>query len=232
MREVLSYSRRGSRFTPTQAQAWDQHHERWVIPDTAVDEPDFDLTRWFGRQAPLIVEIGSGVGEATAVLAAARPDHDVLALEVWRPGVADTLWRLAEALCARLGDWPGTLWIDDRVDLALALPFAGVHLGQHDLPPREARRLLPARVVIGRSTHDREQLLETDPATYYLKDHYRNYPSILVRLGEIHPDALRDLLRMAWTFVSAKARARRSRSRPAAAGAPARQRRRPPRFRE
>ena len=41
-------------------------------------------------------------------------------------------------------------------------PFAGVHLGQHDLPPREARRLLPARVVIGRSTHDREQLLEAD----------------------------------------------------------------------
>jgi tRNA (guanine-N7-)-methyltransferase len=97
MREVLSYSRRGSRFTPTQAQAWAAHHERWVIPDEAVDDPGFDLARWFGRRAPLIVEIGSGVGEATAVLAAARPDHDVLALEVWRPGVADTLWRLAEA---------------------------------------------------------------------------------------------------------------------------------------
>lgn len=97
MREVLSYSRRGSRFTPTQARAWADHHEQWVIPDQAVDEPGFDLARWFGRRAPLIVEIGSGVGEATAALAAARPDHDVLALEVWRPGVADTLWRLAEA---------------------------------------------------------------------------------------------------------------------------------------
>lgn len=74
----------------------------------------------------------------------------------------DVLWRLAESLCARLGGWPGTLWIDDRVDLALALPFAGVHLGQHDLPPGEARRLLPARVAIGRSTHDREQLLAAD----------------------------------------------------------------------
>jgi tRNA (guanine-N7-)-methyltransferase len=97
MREVLSYSRRGSRFTPTQAQAWAEHHEQWVIPDDAVDAPGFDLADWFGREAPLVVEIGSGVGEATAVLAAARPDHDVLALEVWRPGVADTLWRLAEA---------------------------------------------------------------------------------------------------------------------------------------
>ena len=97
IREVLSYSRRGSRFTPTQAQAWEELHERWVIPEEAVDDPAFDRSAWFGRRAPLIVEIGSGVGEATAVLAAARPDHDVLALEVWRPGVADSLWRIAEA---------------------------------------------------------------------------------------------------------------------------------------
>ena len=59
---------------------------------------------------------------------------------------------------------------------------------------------------------DREQLLEAEPRIYYLKDHYRSHPSILVRLREIHRDALRDLLRMAWTFVSAKARvARRTR---------------------
>ncbi|MCR6032349.1 tRNA (guanosine(46)-N7)-methyltransferase TrmB [Nocardioides sp. zg-579] len=97
MREVLSYSRRGSRFTPRQAEAWAAHQERWVIPDEAVDQPDFSLEQWFGRRAPLIVEIGSGVGEATAPLAAARPAYDVLAFEVWRPGVADTLWKLAEA---------------------------------------------------------------------------------------------------------------------------------------
>ena len=45
----------------------------------------------------MIVEIGSGVGEATAVLAAQRPSYDVVALEVWRPGVAHTLGLLAEA---------------------------------------------------------------------------------------------------------------------------------------
>ena len=97
MREVLSYSRRGSRFTPRQGEAWNAHQEAWVIPDAAVDAPDFDLTTWFGREAPLVVEIGSGVGEATAALAAARPDVNVLALEVWVPGVADSLWRCAEA---------------------------------------------------------------------------------------------------------------------------------------
>lgn len=94
--EVLTYARRGSRFSPRQAEAWADHHEAWVIPDEAVDEPGFTFSARFGREAPLIVEIGSGIGEATAALAAARPDHNVLAFEVWTPGVAETLGRLAE----------------------------------------------------------------------------------------------------------------------------------------
>ncbi len=59
MREVLSYSRRGSRFTPRQAEAWAAHQADWVIPEEAVDRPDFSLTEVFGREAPLILEIGS-----------------------------------------------------------------------------------------------------------------------------------------------------------------------------
>jgi tRNA (guanine-N7-)-methyltransferase len=97
MREVLTYSRRGGRFTPSQQESWDAHHLDWVIPDGAVDEPSFSWAEAFGREAPLVVEIGSGVGEATAVLAAARPSYDIVALEVWRPGVAHTLGLLAEA---------------------------------------------------------------------------------------------------------------------------------------
>lgn len=97
MREVLTYSRRGSRFTPSQQESWDAHHASWVIPEEAVDEPGFTLASWFGREAPLIVEIGSGIGEATAVLAAQRPEANVLALEVWRPGVAHTLGLLSAA---------------------------------------------------------------------------------------------------------------------------------------
>jgi tRNA (guanine-N7-)-methyltransferase len=97
MREVLSYSRRGSRFTPRQAAGWEAHHEEWFVPDDAVDQPGFSWASWFGREAPLIVEVGSGIGEATAVLAAARPEYDVLAFEVWRPGIADALGRVGEA---------------------------------------------------------------------------------------------------------------------------------------
>ncbi|MDP2773586.1 MAG: tRNA (guanosine(46)-N7)-methyltransferase TrmB [Nocardioides sp.] len=97
MREVLSYARRGSRFTPSQQEAWDAHHEAWVIPDEAVDDPGFTWSDWFGREAPLVVEIGPGVGEATGVLAAARPDCNVVAFEVWRPGVAAGLAEVAAA---------------------------------------------------------------------------------------------------------------------------------------
>ena len=96
IREVLSYSRRGYRFTPTQDAAWSAYSEKWVIPDEAMAAEEFSMRDWFGRDAPLIVEIGCGVGEATAALAAGRPAYDVLAFEVWRPGVAATLGLLGE----------------------------------------------------------------------------------------------------------------------------------------
>lgn len=94
LREVLTYTRRGSRLTDRQAEAWARHQHEWWIPDEAVDEPGFALEQWFGRAAPLVVEIGSGIGEATAVLASRRPEANVLAFEVWRPGVAETFLRL------------------------------------------------------------------------------------------------------------------------------------------
>lgn len=95
--EVLTYARRGSRLNESQAAAWEAHHDAWVVPDEAVDDPGFSWAEAFGRDAPLAVEIGSGVGEATVALAASRPEVNVLAFEVWRPGVAETLGRLAAA---------------------------------------------------------------------------------------------------------------------------------------
>ncbi len=47
--------------------------------------------------------------------------------------------------------------VNDRVDIALALGADGVHLGQDDLPPEAARRLLGPEVIIGFSTHNLEQ---------------------------------------------------------------------------
>ena len=50
--------------------------------------------------------------------------------------------------------------INDRVDVALAVGADGVHLGQDDLPPEAARRLLGDTAVIGYSTHSLSQALE------------------------------------------------------------------------
>jgi len=52
------------------------------------------------------------------------------------------------------------LIINDRVDIALAIGAAGVHLGQDDLAPEAARRLLGDDAIIGYSTHSQPQLVE------------------------------------------------------------------------
>jgi thiamine-phosphate pyrophosphorylase len=51
------------------------------------------------------------------------------------------------------------LIVNDRVDLALAVRAYGVHLGQDDMPPEAARRLLGPRAIVGYSTHNVEQAL-------------------------------------------------------------------------
>lgn len=94
--EVVTYSRRSSGLDPKLGAAWRRHAGDWWIPDDAADSAGFDLDRWFGRSSPLVVEIGSGVGEATAALAAQRPESNILAFEVWQPGIAQTFRRLEE----------------------------------------------------------------------------------------------------------------------------------------
>jgi hypothetical protein len=55
-------------------------------------------------------------------------------------------------------------------------------------------------------TDDRELLLAMEPNRYYLTDHYRSYPAVLVRLSKISRKALRELLRDAPEFVTTKQR--------------------------
>lgn len=54
------------------------------------------------------------------------------------------------------------LWVDDRADLAALFPVHGVHLGQADLPPAAARRVVGEGVRIGLSTHGEAQLAVAD----------------------------------------------------------------------
>jgi hypothetical protein len=49
-------------------------------------------------------------------------------------------------------------------------------------------------------------MMAAEPGTYYITDHYLNYPWVLVRLSRVSPDALRDLLNRALRLASAKPR--------------------------
>src|SRR5438034_1379771 len=64
----------------------------------------------------------------------------------------------------------------------------------------------PNTLVVMMDFDDRDALIEDDPGTYYLKEHYMNYPCVLVRLSRVRTDALRDLIAGAHRFVSAKVR--------------------------
>ena len=73
----------------------------------------------------------------------------------------------------------------------------------------------PDSLAVRIDFEQRAELISADPNTYYLTDHYVDYPVVLVRLRRIHLDALRDLLDAAWRFVSAKAaRSKRPRRKP------------------
>jgi hypothetical protein len=71
----------------------------------------------------------------------------------------------------------------------------------------------PNTLAVRMDFADRDALIEADPDTYYLKDHYLDYPCVLVRLSRIHRDALRDLVAGAHRFVGARARSARRTSR-------------------
>jgi len=63
----------------------------------------------------------------------------------------------------------------------------------------------PASLVVRVDFDDRAELLDADPTVYYVTDHYVGYSAVLVRLSRVNPDALRDLLGMAYKFVTRRA---------------------------
>jgi len=87
-RPVRSYVLRQGRTTPAQSRALDALGPRYAIPFAPAL---LDRVAVFGRSAPLVVEIGSGMGETTLEIAKAEPATDFLAIEVHAPGVGSLL---------------------------------------------------------------------------------------------------------------------------------------------
>jgi len=81
---IKSFVRRAGRMSPAQQRYLDEMLPKIGIPY----RPEaIDLTEIFAREAPKILEIGCGMGETTAHIAAAHPENDYLGLEVHAPGV-------------------------------------------------------------------------------------------------------------------------------------------------
>lgn len=59
-------------------------------------------------------------------------------------------------------------------------------------------------LVVGVDFDEREEMMNADPEKFYITDHYRNYPWILVRLSKVRPEELRDLLLGSWRRAAPK----------------------------
>jgi tRNA (guanine-N7-)-methyltransferase len=92
-RSVKSFVLRAGRMGTGQARALEEYGPRFLIP-YAPEALDLDAA--FGRSAPKILEIGFGMGDSTATIAASLPGNDYLGVEVHTPGVGALLKRIGE----------------------------------------------------------------------------------------------------------------------------------------
>jgi len=100
-RGTVSFVRRENRLGPQVQRAWDENYETLVIDVPRAQAAmsvargfEFDAAREFGRVAPLVVEIGSGTGDAVVQGALSRPGTNFLAVEVFAPGLAATVTKI------------------------------------------------------------------------------------------------------------------------------------------
>jgi len=106
-----------------------------------------------------ITDVGlSGISHAEQVRRLVRGGARLIQLREKDRGTARWIDDARDALAAAR-DGGAKLIINDRVDVAMVLGADGVHLGQDDLPPAEARKLLGPDKIIGFSTHSLEQAL-------------------------------------------------------------------------
>jgi tRNA (guanine-N7-)-methyltransferase len=96
---IRSFVLRQGRVSNAQQRYYDEGMPRFGIPYAA---KPLDLAAIFGRSAPKFLEIGCGMGETTAAIAAAHPENDYLGIEVHTPGVGSLLKEIAVRELANL----------------------------------------------------------------------------------------------------------------------------------
>ena len=140
-RPVRSFVLRQGRMSAAQQRALDELLPRFGLPFAAAP---LDFDRAFGRRAPRVLEIGCGMGETTAAIAAARPNDDFLGVEVHAPGVGSLLKQVAAQELNNV-----RVIRHDAVDVVAAMipvaSLAGIHVFFPDPWPKKRhhkRRLL------------------------------------------------------------------------------------------
>ena len=94
MRRIRSFVRRQGRLTKGQQQALDT---LWPTMGVEFQQEPIDLTALFGREAPVVLEIGFGMGASLVSMAASNPQQNFLGIEVHSPGVGACLAAAEEA---------------------------------------------------------------------------------------------------------------------------------------
>jgi len=96
---IKSYVLRGGRKTTAQKRAYDSFAGKFIVP-FANEEMNFQEI--FGNGNPVTVEIGFGMGQATALIAAGNPEKNYIGIEVHRPGVGKLLWEIEQKSLANI----------------------------------------------------------------------------------------------------------------------------------
>jgi hypothetical protein len=100
--------------------------------------------------------------------------------------------------------------------IALSMPGVEEGTSYRTLAFRVGGKLLARLYPDGKSVvlmvefGEREILMEGEPETFYITEHYRNYPAMLARLANLHPDELRRLLTQTWQKYAPKRIAKQS----------------------
>ena len=123
-RAIRSFVRRGGRLGTGQQRALETLGPRFVLPYTGAPA---DLSAVFGREAPRILEIGFGMGQATAAIAAARPEVDFIGAEVHEAGVGSLLKFIGEQELTNLRIVPHDA-VEVLRHMVAPASLAGVHI--------------------------------------------------------------------------------------------------------
>jgi tRNA (guanine-N7-)-methyltransferase len=92
-RKIRSFVLRGGRLTAAQRRSYDSLSSAFVIP---IENKTLDFAGIFGNGNPVIVEIGFGMGDATAIIAGENPDKNYIGIDIHKPGIGRLLWEIEQ----------------------------------------------------------------------------------------------------------------------------------------